>query len=47
MDLIKEYRAYVEWCKGSDAHPIGFVPWKEKKFNATFNSKTGVWTRNK
>ena len=46
MDLIKEYRKYVDWCKGSGVNNIGFVKWKEKKFNATFNRKTGDWTRN-
>lgn len=47
MNLLEGYKDYVKWCNGSDVHPIGFVPWKEKKLKSTFNRKTGVWTKNK
>ena len=44
MDLLKEYKDYVEWFEVGDT--IGFIPWKEIKFNFTFNEKKGVWTKN-
>lgn len=47
MGLIKEYKIYVKWCRGSNAIPIGFVPWKELKLNCKFNERTGVWIKNK
>ena len=46
MDLLKEYKDYVEWSEVGDTYPIGFIPWKEIKFNFTFNEKKGVWTKN-
>lgn len=46
MSLYKEYKEHVNWCNAIGVSPIGFVPFKEKKFNMTFNEKTGEWTKN-
>lgn len=46
MDLLKGYNDYVKWCKATEANPIGFVNWKGKKLGMSFNTKTGVWTKN-
>ena len=47
MDLLKEYKEYVNWCKGSESHPIGFVNWKGKMFGYTWDSKKKVYIKNK
>jgi hypothetical protein len=46
MDLVRLYKEYVNWCHDVNAHPIGFVAWKEKRWNMTFNRRTGEWTKN-
>ena len=32
-NLIQQYKEYVNWCKAANTYPIGFVNWKEQKFN--------------
>ena len=39
MDLIRQYKEYVQWCKEVDAYPIGFVNWKGEKFGYTWDIK--------
>lgn len=46
MDLIRQYREYVKWCKAVDAQPIGFVNWKGKKFGYTWDSKKHKYIKN-
>lgn len=46
MNLLIEYKKYVQWCEQSSVNPIGFIRWKGIKFNAAFNEKTLVWTYN-
>jgi hypothetical protein len=47
MDLIRQYREYVKWCDEIDTYPIGFVKWKGKKFDYTWDSKKHVYIKNK
>ena len=41
-DIIRTYKRYVKWCDKIGVYPMGFIPFKELKFNAKFNRKTGV-----
>lgn len=45
MDLIRQYKKYVEWCEGSDVYPIGFVNWKGKKFGYTWDKKKHIYIK--
>jgi hypothetical protein len=47
VDLVKVYKKYVEWCERIGTYPIGFVPWKEIRWNMKFNERDGSWTKNK
>lgn len=43
-DIIRTYKRYVKWCDEIGVYPMGFIPFKQLKFNAKFNRKTGVWS---
>ena len=47
MDLIRQYKKYVDWCKCVDAQPIGFVNWKGAKFGYTWNAKKEEYIKDK
>lgn len=46
MNLIKLYQKYVKWCQGINNHPVGFIKWKELKFDMTYSENTDTWIKN-
>lgn len=47
MDLIRQYKQYVDWCKRTNANPIGFVNWKGQKFGYTWDKKKEKYIKTK
>lgn len=37
---LHQYREYVKWRKHIGAHPIGLVPWRNKRYEEQHNTRT-------